>query len=415
MDRITTLHIKNMRAIEYMALEVSPVTVLIGENGSGKSTVLEGLELLRKAAEPSFFQQLYQVHHGLPGLLRKGATELGLGVVIEDSEGQQPRIHYDFTLVPQGSGAVIESEQLLIEPAEGKALTVLRRSQSEVEIFGLAGEGGFQTIHKDTPKREELALASFGSHPPHEAIKRTLAVLTRFEIHLGFDTLASWAVRAVGRTNQIRNSTMLFPAERLSMLGHNLANAWSALKNFSESHWKHTMALVRLGLGDHVDSVNVVPDSGGGNISLALKQTNLPEPIPAAYLSDGQLAWLGFIAMARLNQDRSLLAVDEPDLHLHPSLLGRVVLLLTQLEGAAPVILSTHSDRVLELLEDPASAVRVCSLEGSKAVVAKLDRTKLPLWLEKFGNIGELRASGYLPRLLVPASEDETGASGEDK
>ena len=44
-----------VRAIRYAEVEISPVTVLIGENGTGKSTIIECLEILRKAAEPSFF------------------------------------------------------------------------------------------------------------------------------------------------------------------------------------------------------------------------------------------------------------------------------------------------------------------------------------------------------------------------
>ena len=113
MDRITRVRIRNVRAIASVDLEVSrPLTVLIGENGSGKSTIVECLELLRKAAEPNFFQLLYTIHRGMPGLLRKGASALELGVVVEDDTGGQPRIDYAFTLAPQGAGAVVQAELL---------------------------------------------------------------------------------------------------------------------------------------------------------------------------------------------------------------------------------------------------------------------------------------------------------------
>jgi predicted ATPase len=174
------------------------------------------------------------------------------------------------------------------------------------------------------------------------------------------------------------------------------------LKNRDTAHWNQSLALVRLGIGDTVDSVNVDPDPGGGNVAVSLKRTDVAEPIPAANLSDGQLSWLAFVALARLNENRTLLAVDEPELHLHPSLLGRVVSLLTSLESGVPIILSTHADRVLELIDDPVRAVRVCSLDGGKATVSRIDETELPRWLEKFGDLGQLRASGYLHRVLLP-------------
>ena len=158
------------------------------------------------------------------------------------------------------------------------------------------------------------------------------------------------------------------------------------------------MELLRLGFGDRLDTVLVSPDHGGGNIYLGLRFADLADPVMAGNLSDGQLSWLAFVAMCRLNEGRSLLAIDEPELHLHPSLLGRVISLLQSLDS--PVLVSTHSDRVLELLEDPAAAVRVCSLEGSRAVVSRLDPVELQRWLEQFGDMGQLRASGYLSRVL---------------
>lgn len=403
MDCITRLRIRNVRAFEYADVDISPLTVLVGENGSGKSTIIECLELLHKTADPSFFQQFYTIHRGMSGLLRKGATFFGLGVVIEDTQGQQPRIEYEFALAPQHSGAAVQSEHLLVGSVDGtiKPLQVITRTLAKGEMFDQK-KGQLVPVPQEAMGTEQLILSSFGAISPHPAVSRLLSMFRRMEIHLGLDTLASWAAQSVGRAVQIRNSTMLLPTERLALLGHNLANAWSALKNFSEAHWRHTMALVRLGLGDTVDSIRVVPDAGGGNIGLALYRSDLPDPIPASSLSDGQLAWLGFVAIARLNPKRSLLAVDEPELHLHPSLLGRVVALLANLESKAPVVLSTHSDRVLELLDDPANTVRVCALEGSKAVVMKLDATELPRWLEQFGDLGQLRTSGYLHRVLLP-------------
>ena len=119
---------------------------------------------------------------------------------------------------------------------------------------------------------------------------------------------------------------------------------------------------------------------------------------------------MAFVAMVKLNPTRSLLAIDEPELHLHPALLGRVVDLLTS-EQQAPVILSTHSDRILELLDDPVSAVKVCSLEpGGEMSLSVLDEEALPKWLERFQDLGRLRASGYLSRVLRKVKPSESSS-----
>ena len=413
MDRITKITIKNVRAIRYAEVEISPVTVLIGENGTGKSTIIECLEILRKAAEPSFFQNLYTIHRGMPGLLRKGETAMELGVVVEDETGREPRIDYSFALARQGAGAVVQSERLLLGPmaAASEPMVAFRRAGARGDIFD-EKEGKLVPLNPGAMGSDQLVVASFGALPPQKSIERLLKALGGIEAHLGFDTIAAWAARSYQFNLSMRGSSFLQPAERLNLLGFNFASAWSALKNQSSSRWQETMALVRLGIGDIIDTVNVDPDAGGGNIAVSVRFVGFAESIPAANLSDGQLSWLAFVALAQLNSKRSLLAIDEPELHLHPSLLGRVISMLAALKGA-PVIVSTHSDRVLEMLEDPVSAVRVCTLGPGGAVsISQIDAEELPRWLAEFGDLAQIRASGYLDRVLVPvpATRAEGGA-----
>ncbi len=410
MDRITRVRIENVRAIESLDLELgNPLTVLIGGNGSGKSTIIECLELLRKAADPNFMQAFYTQHRGMPGLLRGGASELTLGVRVEDRDRQTEPLDYTFSLHMEANVARISSEKLSIGAisATGVETVALHRNHTYAKIWNDRDQR-IEDMSTGYWSPDELILGSFGKRPPSVAAGRLITALRGIEVHLGFDILASWAAQSIQRAASLRGTTMLLPANRLTLLGQNLASAWSALKNVNETHWRDTMDLVRLGLGENVDSINTIPDAGGGHVSLSLKRSDLSEPIPAANLSDGQLSWLAFVAMARLNPNRSLLAIDEPELHMHPSLLGRVVSLFANLKGKGSVVLSTHSDRVLEMLDDPADAVRVCSLEGSKAVISRIDAEALPQWLEEFGDVGQLRASGYLSRVLVPTTTEFT-------
>ena len=117
MSRITRLRIQNLRAIESLDLELDgQFTALIGENGAGKSSIIEALELLRKAAEPNFLSSFYSLHRGMPGLLRSGAPNLTLGVRVEDDNC---KLDYEFVLRGQGAGVVIESETLTDLRREG--------------------------------------------------------------------------------------------------------------------------------------------------------------------------------------------------------------------------------------------------------------------------------------------------------
>ncbi|MFO0750882.1 MAG: AAA family ATPase [Myxococcota bacterium] len=93
-DRITQLRIRGLRVIDDLTLDLKGLTVLIGDNGVGKSSIVEALELLRLAARPGEFgTEALAKHHGpFESLLRRGTSELGLGVTIEERAGPRARL-----------------------------------------------------------------------------------------------------------------------------------------------------------------------------------------------------------------------------------------------------------------------------------------------------------------------------------
>jgi len=79
---ITELRIEGLRTLEKIRLELDGLTVLIGDNGAGKSSILEACEILRRATGRRFMDELYGIHGGLTALLRQGAPRLMIGVTI---------------------------------------------------------------------------------------------------------------------------------------------------------------------------------------------------------------------------------------------------------------------------------------------------------------------------------------------
>jgi len=88
--------------------------------------------------------------------------------------------------------------------------------------------------------------------------------------------------------------------------------------------------------------------------------------------------------------------MDEPELHLHPALLARVVGLLEEAAEHAPVVLATHSDRLLDALTDPVASVVLCELDEQRAVrLRRPNAERLADWLEEYRGFGSIRAEGY--------------------
>jgi len=400
-DKITELRIEGLRTIERLSVKLSGHTVLLGENGSGKSSILEACELLRRAAGPNFYSELHGIHGGLFNLLRDGASDLSIGVSVEGEQGDPP-LRYDITLSQVGAFTRISREQLELGPYPEKKvpLILISRTTDEAKIYK---PGGLQTIEIDST---QLVLPSTtGPFSPHPGISRMKRALEQIETHLPFEVLPLWAAQAHKRRSEARGSLLLQRADRLERLAGNLANVYHTLRTeFGEGHWQTTMDYVRLGLGEHIDSVNPRADLGGGAIALALKIKDRDIQRPASALSDGELAYLAFVALYRLRSPRALLTFDEPELHLHPGLLVRVSEFFDIMAEDHPVLIATHSDRLLDTLQTPTDSVRVCELEGRERAtrIHKLDADALKAWLDEYTGVGALRSAGYLHAVMKP-------------
>ena len=228
-----------------------------------------------------------------------------------------------------------------------------------------------------------------------------LRALEGVEVHVPFPVSAAWAVRTQGQEAALRTSATIRPASRVGVLGANLASAYHTLRNeFGDQHWAETMEWVRLGLGRRVETVATLADPGGGAVALAVRYRPGIQ-VPAFGLSDGTLSYLALVATLRLVDGRSLLAVDEPDLHLHPNLVLRVAGLLETAARSGPVVVTTQSDHLLDGLQSPAASVRVLQLgrEGATRCLS-LDDEALAEWLTDYRGLGEIRAAGHLSSVL---------------
>jgi len=189
---------------------------------------------------------------------------------------------------------------------------------------------------------------------------------------------------------------------RVDRGGANLSNVVHALRNRPD--WPDTLETIKLLIDDDITDVTTPASASGGNIGLAISY-RASGSIPAFALSDGTLALLALIAIARLDggdTPRSLLVLDEPDLHLHPGAIAQVVALLEQCSEQQPVVIATHSDRLLDSLSDPARATVLCDLDDRRRLrLRRPDRTQLDRWLTEYRGLGHLRSEGY-DRLVFP-------------
>ncbi len=415
--RITQLRLKNVRTFKELTLDLDGLTVLIGENGAGKSTIIEACQLLSSiaTAESRFGHVFAAIHGGGKLLVRNGEDHLVLGARI-----QYGKVTLDYDIAIATDGTILDERLFCLNPKTApKGLTLLRHANGEVTV-----------LHRNVDVKvapTQPAVSAFGPRGPipdehgteQPGIAWCLEGLRGIEVHLPPEVLALWASRLRGTRTEMRSGVALQPAtDGLDLLGTNLPNVYQELKNLGSDHWNRTLGLIRLGLGEEIDDVVLGADVNG-TISLSMRLRGELGVVPAAVLADGELAYLELVAITRLPRDaRTLLVFDEPDVHLHPNTLMRAVDIFDEIAESHPVILTTHNDRLLDFIPEPSRKVALCALDRSTrtTTLRRPDPEVLARWLERYRGVGEIRAEGFegLAFKATPVSEGASGGGSRE-
>jgi len=394
--RVSRLGIRGLRSIDDVVLDLSGPTVLIGPNGSGKSTIIEACELMRKAgSEREFVSKLVESHGGADALLRKHAQKLELDIDLVDDDGLT--YGYEIALRRAGSWLVVEREQGFVTATGQPTQMFLERRRGSYAV----GPDDLRLPIKPIAD-DELALnaAAFSS----TQLETVRAALASVEIHSAPDVRAAW-LTPPGDLG-LRASAIIRPITRLDPGNRSLANIYHALGD--QSNWPDILARIQLALGDRIEAVTTPADPSGGRIGLAVRITGLGE-IPAFAMSDGQLSYLALVGILLLRRSvtPSLVAFDEPELHLHPALIRRLTADLEVFGQQTSVLVATQSDALLDALETPARSAVLCDLDDRAATrCVRPDADELPQWLERYRGLGELRSAGY-ESLVFPSLEPQ--------
>ena len=117
--------------------------------------------------------------------------------------------------------------------------------------------------------------------------------------------------------------------------------------------------------------------------------------VPATRLSDGTLRYLCLLAILSDPEPPPLICIEEPELGLHPDILPKVADLLRAASQHTQLIVTTHSDILVDAMTDCPEAVVVCEKHDGKTEMKRQSATELKVWLEKY-RLGQLWIDGQL-------------------
>ena len=413
---------KNFAGAELDLFE--PLTVLLGRNGSGKTNLIEGVELLASLARGTPFNEItdierggtFELRGGLRSCIRFGRKKLGLRLnkAFVRFDGKKQPVDYCIEIAARGKiDAQLFSEKLKI---------------GDKTLFNAVNSGGeLMEVRYDNFSR---------GRNPNCQVSSSRSVLSRYEEIIRHSKASNprlhKSTRAVRNVRSYLRSSYIFDpqpkamreytrAESNPQLLRSGANLSAVLYALSKGDGEQHAALQRI-----TEIVRQIPEEPFTEIGFA--ETSLGDVmagfvanegqevrdgklIDARLLSDGTLRMLAIITALETVPSFSRIVIEEFDNGLHPS---RAKLLVRTLSETADrhnlnVLVTTHNPAFMDALDDSQmDSVLIChgNESGGGSQVTKLVDMDVAGTIGLRGGLGDFVTRGALEEHLTPDFAD---------
>jgi predicted ATPase len=362
-------------------LPLENLNVLIGPNGSGKSNLLEVLSLLR--ASPTSLPKPVKEMGGVREWLWKGpksARTATIDAVVAYPKGKM-RLRHVLEITEHGERFEVADERIEYEKAKdghGDPYFFYRFQRGRPALNDFAEQG--LSLQRENVKPEESILSQYRDPERYPALYWLQEQYERIRLYRDwkFGPNASWrsAQSATGRGDVLAED-----GENLSLV----------LSRILPRHKPAVLAALKK-LYDGISDLHVVV--GDGKVLLYLVEADGRE-IPASRLSDGTLRYLSLLAILLQPNPPPIVAIEEPELGLHPDVMPQMAELLVDASTRTQLVVTTHARLLIDALTEHASSVIVCSKENGESRFERLDERDLATWLEKY-TLGDLWSKGEI-------------------
>ena len=368
---------------ENSGIDLQPLNMFIGPNGSGKSNLIEAISLMRATSKD--VRDVVRRGGGVADWIWKGNPTAAASVewVVANSNASKPLRHtIEFKSVAKAFS--LDDERVENEKADAgeKNPYFYYRYQHGQPVVNTKTAGRPTKLAKDTiePDRSILVQRRDPESYPE------LAWLAE-----NYEKIRIYREWAFGRSAVFREPQQT--DMRNDLLEEDFSNLGLFLNRLKTHHPSAKRAILA-GLKELYDGIT--------DFEVALQERTVQVfftegdfAIPATRLSDGTLRYLCLLAILCDPDPPPLICIEEPELGLHPDILPNLAELLIAASERTQLIVTTHSDILVDCMTETPECVVVCEKHDGKTEMRRLSNADLAVWLEKY-RLGQLWIDGQL-------------------
>jgi predicted ATPase len=261
---------------------------------------------------------------------------------------------------------------------------LLERDARHAVVYSMNSQR-FEVPPASVAEEESLLSAAAGPFSANRFVGEFQSEIANWKIHQGFQTHREAAIRAPQVT---RADT------QVSSDGQNLISVLHSLYTRSRDFESEIGMAMRAAFSEDFDKL-VFPPAADQRIQMRIRWRSLKREQSTADLSDGTLRFLFLLAVFANPIPPPLIAIDEPETGLHPSMLPIVAEYARHAASKSQVILTTHSPEFLDAFGHDAPTTTIVERRDGRSEMRVLARDELSYWLKQY-TLGELYRSHEL-------------------
>ncbi|MGO8671916.1 MAG: AAA family ATPase [Capsulimonadaceae bacterium] len=375
---------------EGVEVELQPLNVLIGANGSGKSNFINAISLLRST--PGDIASAMAKGGGPTEYQYNGASEPMTIAATIDNIGTS--VKHTIALITPERSLRVEAERIELISSAGPVTEYEYAAPSSINA----------RFHVSYPQEEpdEFASRVRESRPAYVANQVTWdrSVLAQRGDPTFYPTL--WQLREFYESIRVYKDWRFGSSAPRERQPSNLRA--DTLDEGSQANLAHVLSRLRRDvairnrivkhLSDLLDDVSDFSiELEAGSVWLSITHAN--HQVSAPRLSDGTVRFLCLLAVLCDPNPPPLVCIEEPELGMHPDIISTIAKLLIEASQRMQLIVTTHSEMLVNDLRDVKESILVCDRYSEGTEIKRLDPDELKSWLSEY-SLGETWMRGGL-------------------